>query len=174
MAVTLYSAPLTMDAFNRAVTIAVTALVFLTSLAVGGSAFLFESEFPMHWPLIPCALIGPVILVICLLYAPRAVVLTDKAVLVQRYVSEVRIELSSIRNAEALARFSGVTLRKWGVGGFFGNYGDFWNREIGSFALYATRNSDLVLLRTEGKPVILTPADSEAFLQALRPLLQRD
>jgi hypothetical protein len=61
------------------------------------------------------------------------------------------------------------TIRTFGNGGLFGYTGHFTNRKLGAMRWYATRRNDAVLLQTtEGKKILLTPDEPEAFLQALQ------
>ncbi len=173
MTPTIYSAPCKMDAANRWTTILVTLLLLAMVPTIVGTAAIFDIPRAAFWALVGSALLGPLVLAICGLYAPRSIDVTAEAVLVRRIVPPARIPLSEIRSVERIGKMSGLTLRTCGVGGFMGNYGYFWNKSLGSFRLYATRSSDFVVLHTGGKPVVVTPGESEAFVRALEPLLQR-
>lgn len=63
----------------------------------------------------------------------------------------------------------GFGIRLFGSGGFFGYFGTFFYRNVGKVNVYATDRTKLILLRqTDGKQLLISPADPAAFLQALR------
>jgi hypothetical protein len=71
-------------------------------------------------------------------------------------------------------RFSIWTaLRLCGNGGVFGGSGIFWNRRYGVFRAYVTRNqpSDLVLIETKQRRIIISPIDPKNFIEPLTPSL---
>ncbi|CAN5445378.1 MAG: PH domain-containing protein [Acidimicrobiia bacterium] len=55
-------------------------------------------------------------------------------------------------------------VRLLGSGGLFGYYGTFWTRELGRYRAHVTDRRRTVLVRTPKGPVIISPADVEAFL----------
>ncbi|RYD52848.1 MAG: hypothetical protein EOP52_01500 [Sphingobacteriales bacterium] len=63
----------------------------------------------------------------------------------------------------------GFGIRLFGSGGFLGYFGTFFYRNVGKVKVYATDRTKLILLRqTDGKQVMISPADPAAFLQALK------
>jgi hypothetical protein len=63
----------------------------------------------------------------------------------------------------------GFSIRVCGAGGVFGGFGWFWSHRVGLFHAYASRNDCLVLIRlASAKPLIVTPARREEFVQAVR------
>jgi hypothetical protein len=82
----------------------------------------------------------------------------------------LRLPLTSIEKAEHLETIGGGTLRLFGVGGFFGSYGLFSNRELGRFRLYSTqRGKALLVRRHDALPLVITPDDLKGSLEALDP-----
>ncbi|SRR6266545_4729843 len=59
------------------------------------------------------------------------------------------------------------SIRIFGTGGLFGYYGLFRSPSFGSYRLYATRGTGLVLVRTERRLYVLTPDAPRAFAGAL-------
>jgi hypothetical protein len=59
------------------------------------------------------------------------------------------------------------SLKLLGMGGLFGYYGLFRSPFLGSYRLHATRGGGLVLVRTEGRTLVLTPEPPDAFAEAL-------
>jgi hypothetical protein len=99
-------------------------------------------------------------------FAPRALQVDGGTLVIDRMVRPIRI---AAREARLLSpdQLRG-SLRTFGVGGLFGSYGMFRNRELGAYRKYATRTRDFVIVATDGSPVVVTPADPEAFVRALR------
>ncbi len=61
------------------------------------------------------------------------------------------------------------SLRTFGVGGFFGNFGKFWNGKLGKMTWYVTRKNNFVLVETKDqKKIILTPDKPEEFVAFLK------
>ncbi len=59
----------------------------------------------------------------------------------------------------------GWAIRIFGVGGLFGYFGKFANKEMGNMTWYATRRDKTVLVTTTGnKKIIVTPDEPEAFV----------
>jgi hypothetical protein len=59
------------------------------------------------------------------------------------------------------------SLKLLGMGGLFGYYGLFRSPTLGSYRLHATRAGGLVMVRTEGRTLVLTPEPPDAFAEAL-------
>jgi hypothetical protein len=145
--------------------------LFLAAVAAGllvlGLA-LSRGEPALLWPF----LVGPVIIAAVLagawLLAPRGFALDAADLVVLRPVRPVRIPLAEIRAVEPLppGAIAGA-VRLGGNGGMFGHYGRFWSRRLGSFRMYVTRRSGLVRVETGQEQFVLSPAEPEAFVEAL-------
>ncbi len=59
------------------------------------------------------------------------------------------------------------SLKLLGMGGLFGYYGVFRSPVLGSYRLHATRGGGLVLVRAEGRTLVLTPEPPDGFAEAL-------
>jgi hypothetical protein len=57
-------------------------------------------------------------------------------------------------------------VRLFGNGGLFGGTGFFWNPRFGVFRAYVTsaRSSDMLMVDTPGRKVLITPEDPETFI----------
>jgi hypothetical protein len=97
--------------------------------------------------------------------APTGYVLEGGTLRIERRLRPLAIPLA---HATAVARVAELSAhgaaRIGGSAGFFGHYGSFWNRGLGSFRLYATRTHDLVLLELPDDRVVVSPATPERFL----------
>lgn len=80
-----------------------------------------------------------------------------------------RADLAGARTMDS-AQFCaehGLALRI-GVGGLWGGFGWLWTRRRGLLDFYISRTDGLVLVeRRSGRPLLITPADPDAFTRAL-------
>ncbi len=60
------------------------------------------------------------------------------------------------------------TIRTFGNGGFLGYTGHFRNPNLGNYKMYATQRKNYILIELgDGRKIVLTPDEPEAFLQNL-------
>lgn len=78
----------------------------------------------------------------------------------------ITIPVSEIHSAERY-EFTKLTLRLFGVGGLFCAGGYFWDKQIGYFHASITDQNRSVLIRSK-KNFVISPADPDAFINALR------
>jgi hypothetical protein len=143
----------------------------MAALAAGVLALglaLSRGDLELLWPF----LVGPVLIALVVagawLLAPRGFAIEGRDLVVLRPIRPVRIPLQEIRAVEPLPPEAvAFALRVGGNGGMFGYYGQFWNRRLGSFRMYATRRSGLVRVGTGREVFVLSPGDPEAFVDAL-------
>ena len=157
----MFRSPLSMDAMYRRLTIFVIVLL----VAVFVTVWFTVGELAL-----PVVGFVAVAMVISWAMAPRELVVEGDELRVERRAwRALRIPRSTIESAAALPGLSGRTLRIGGVGGFFGSYGLFTNGELGRFRLYATRRGNaLIVRRTSGLPIVITPDDVPAAVEALK------
>jgi len=157
----MFRSPLSLDRMYRGLTIFVIvllAVVFTTTyIAVGTLA-------------LPFVALVAVMMVIAWAMAPRELVVEGDELRVERRAwRALRVPRSSIESAAELPGLSSRTLRIGGVGGFFGSYGLFTNRDLGRFRLYSTRRGHaLIVKRTGALPIVITPDDVPGAVDALR------
>jgi hypothetical protein len=111
-----------------------------------------------------------VALLVAAAMAPRSVELTGGTLRIQRRswkAFEIRLaDISSVEKGPQIGAFR--SLRLGGTGGFFGSYGLFWTKGLGTYRLYATRLGPSVLLRRKnGLPVVIAPDDAEQLRAAI-------
>ncbi len=106
-------------------------------------------------------------LVLAWAMAPRALQLKGGELRVLRRAwAPLRIPLDDVSHVEEGPALKGA-LRLAGTGGFFGSYGLFYAPGVGRFRLYATRTTGVVTITRNGAlPVLVTPEDAPAFVQA--------
>lgn len=100
-------------------------------------------------------------------FRPDNYVLTIDKLIVQRPLSDVKINRSEIKSVEQIDKEKFIhTFRTLGVGGLFGYFGKFANTELGSMTWYATRRDKTVLVTTiDNKKIVLTPDNPEEFVE---------
>lgn len=156
--------PMTLDGFHRTLTAAVVAVV------AAGVAVVFASALPAA-PAFALLLAGAVFLAWA--FAPTALELDDHELRVVRHLAPpVRVPLASLR---ALSRGGpAFSWRLFGVGGLFGSYGLYHARGLGTYRRYATHVGESLLLeRTRGLPIAVTPDDEAGFECEVRARLPR-
>lgn len=67
----------------------------------------------------------------------------------------------------------GPLTRRFGLRGLLGCFGWFTSEYMGNMDAYVTRNNGLVYLRLKNRrPLLLTPADPQAFLKTLKTVVE--
>jgi Bacterial PH domain len=118
------------------------------------------------------ALLSLLILAISFAYSPRGYLLEGRAVVVKRLAGSVRIDLTATRDArKATGEDLRGCIRLWGSGGLFGYYGLFSTSKLGKSTWYVTDRSNIVVLATDAKTVLLSPDDADGFLAAIRSVV---
>jgi len=116
-----------------------------------------------------------VILGICVLYSPRTFYVTKDSVIVKRPGPDLMIKIRDIEGIRPIGlREFGLAVRTFGVGGFFGYYGKFYSRRIGSYNAYATNCKSLVLIQcNNGKKYVLSPEHADKFVERVNAIKQQ-
>ena len=111
-----------------------------------------------------------IMLAVTYLFSPQAYQLESGVLTIQRPGTDVTIPLGMIERVEVCGGwqvFRGA-LRLGASGGAFGFYGSFWSKGLKNFSAFATRLDRVVILyRTQGDPIILSPDEVEAFVQVV-------
>lgn len=112
------------------------------------------------------------ILLASYLLAPRGYRIEGGALLIRRPIGPVRIPIGRIRRVEKLPpeAIKGA-VRTFGNGGLFGFYGRFRNKRLGSFRMYVTDRSRLVLVEADHL-YVLSPDRPDMFVETLQARLQ--
>jgi len=118
----------------------------------------------------PIVVRGLMLLIVALSYAysPKGYEAGDRSIVVKRLIGNVRIPLDGLREARPAASddFSGC-IRLWGNGGMFGYYGLYRTSRLCKCTWYVTDRSKAVIVVTDAKTVVLSPADVDGFLKAI-------
>jgi hypothetical protein len=161
----MFRTPMRLDRINRVLTVVVGAIVGAAVVALLKAPGLGASR---------AALIALPVIALALAWAmsPSALVVEAGELRVERRAwRPLRVPLASIARASLLEGIGRSTIRVFGVGGFFGSYGLFWNKVLGRFRMYATRTGQAIIVRRTGEaiPIVLTPDDVAGAVQAIQP-----
>lgn len=100
--------------------------------------------------------------------SPKSYEIKENNVIINRPFKSVIINRTQIKSILKLE--SGKltwSIRTFGVGGLFGYFGKFWNKEYGNMTWYATRRDKaIMIITTENKKIIVTPDEPEKFISA--------
>jgi len=104
--------------------------------------------------------------------SPKSYEINEKNIIINRPFKNVIINRSQIKSILKLE--SGkltYSVRTFGVGGLFGYFGMFWNKEYGNMTWYATRRDKSIMIITkENKKIILTPDEVEKFINEFKEI----
>lgn len=134
----------------------VLALVFPESRVLGGVAVLLLVLYAAVW----------------VLFRPQRFELSPSQLVIRWQLRRQVIDRTDIRSARVVSKndlrgLLGLAVRI-GAGGLFGVYGWLWSPRRGLVTIYTSRADQLVALeRTNGKLMLLSPADPKAFVSAL-------
>ncbi len=115
---------------------------------------------------------GLVIAIFPIVYmaGPRNLELTDRSLTVHKTLGAVSYSLHNVKSVR-VEELTGL-IRTMGVGGFFGSWGEMKSHQIDKFEGYITRSGPYVVVeRTDGWPLVVTPTDVEGFVVALKERL---
>ncbi len=105
----------------------------------------------------------------CFGLSPRYYMVFSDRVIIKRYWGSVVIPRSEIRLCRTLTKPEiGSLMRYFGVGGFFGYFGNFISSKLGNLKLYATQQENYVMLHTtSNRRIMLTPDEPVAFTRSV-------
>jgi len=150
-----------LDKFNKTTTI----LVFVFLLVIVIVAFFL---IPKGEPnIIDSIAFLPVILFfVVYLFRPNNYSISNDKLLIHRILGNIEIQRNNIQSVQEIDESQVKnSLRTFGVGGFFGSFGKFWNSKLGNMTWYVTRKNNFVLVETKDKKkIILTPDKPEEFV----------
>ena len=117
-----------------------------------------------NWNLTPIFIHSSVILFLfatlsfCFLYAPKSYALNNDKLVIHRSLNDKFIPIDSIIDIRLInkSELKG-TIRTFGVGGIFGNYGKFYSNGLGNYTMFGTQSKNYVLIKTNSKKYVITP-----------------
>jgi len=108
--------------------------------------------------------------VVVYLLRPNNYSVSSDKLLIHRTLKDVEIYRNNILSVQEID-VSKVknSIRTFGVGGFFGSFGKFWNGSLGNMTWYVTRKNNFVLVETKDqKKIILTPDRPKEFVASFQ------
>ena len=115
------------------------------------------------------------IVVITYGFSPKAYAVDDRQLIIYRpfhrkFYSTTDMKSLSVVDKKDLSR----SIRVFGVGGLFGYFGLFRNSRYGTMIWYATRRDQFVVIeRSNGRTIVLTPDDPNSLVSELNEQIQR-
>jgi hypothetical protein len=157
------------------VTVAVLALVAVAEVLLVQAAFGFSPGQPGQAAAVVGALLSVSIFAGIARFAPCDYRVRSDAIVVGRLGTPLMIPYQGIREVRRTHRQEiGFAWRVFGSAGFLGWFGLFRSRTLGEFRACATNLRDLVLItRTNGAKIVISPHLPDAFLEAVRRNMDR-
>lgn len=154
-----------LDKFNKITTIIVSAILLAVLISV---FFLTPSDGQNEAKYV--SIIPIIISIVVYLLRPNNYSVSADKLLIHRMLGNIEIDRNSIQSVQEID-VSKVknSLRTFGVGGFFGSFGKFWNASLGNMTWYVTRKNNFVLVETKDKKkIILTPDKPDEFVASFQ------
>jgi hypothetical protein len=110
----------------------------------------------------------------CYAIAPQYYVLTDSELKIRRLLRSVHIPLTELKAVYEVSdgkKLAGNSIRTFGVGGLFGYFGKFWNRELGKMKWYLKNFDHVIAIETKAGDKILISPDDPEMLRVLKKKL---
>jgi hypothetical protein len=102
-------------------------------------------------------------------YSPRAYVVSDRAIEVERLIGNVQAPLEDVRESRRInTEDLRGCIRLWGSGGLFGYYGLFRTTRLGRCTWYVTNRKNVVVIIAQSKTTLYSPDDVDGFLETIR------
>jgi hypothetical protein len=125
---------------------------------------------PEMWLILAVLLIA---LGVSMLYRPLYYTLDESGLHIHRKKGVVTVSYGDIETARSITKKElGFGIRLFGTSGFFGYFGKFLYRKLGTASVYVTDTSLLVLIQTARKNILISPAPQADFLKELNRALQ--
>ena len=106
---------------------------------------------------------------ICYLLHPIAYELNKDELIIKRPFKQVVIKRNDIADIQFLTDEQlKWTIRSFGVGGLFGYFGYFYNRQLGSMLWYTSQRKNRILIRLKNEEKIVISPDDPALFESLK------
>jgi hypothetical protein len=98
--------------------------------------------------------------------SPRLYHISEDNIEIERLINTIKINISEIKSVCHIDKEKlKWSIRTFGVGGLFGYFGKFWNKEFGHMTWYCSQRDKLIMIITkDNKKIVISPNDSELFL----------
>lgn len=153
-----------LDKKTKLITLGITTLLFIVTLSQLG----FFGAKPTSLALFIAVLLG-IVYAICFALSPKNYATTENAFIINKRVGKVMVNRNEIVNVELLAKDAlDRSLRTFGVGGLFGYFGKFYNKNYGKMIWYASSKTNAILITTNAKKIVVTPQEAEKLFKDLK------
>ena len=154
-----------LDKFNKTTTI-IFSVILIIILISGFFISPENGQDVFRYVAIPSI---PIFVIVYLLRPHNYSISSDK-LLIHRMLGNIEINLNDIQFVQEIDESQVKnSIRTFGVGGFFGNFGKFWNGKLGNMTWYVTRKNNFVLVETKNhKKIILTPDKPAEFVASFQ------
>ncbi len=96
---------------------------------------------------------------------PTKYLITDNMVIIKRPFGNIRLAIGDITLIEQLGpEQMGFSIRMFASGGLFGYLGIFRSDKLGTYSMWSTNIKDQVLLIVNGKKIVISPSNPQAFV----------
>ncbi|MCO5248049.1 MAG: PH domain-containing protein [Chitinophagales bacterium] len=152
-----------MDKLTVIITVIVSIIFFI--VIMGGLSNIKNPQINLFMLSVSLSLI--LVYVLTYAFKPQYYQLDENELTIHRMISNVKIKRENIKSVEKLdAEMMKNTIRTFGVGGLFGYYGKFYNKEIGKMTLYTTQRVHRLLIKTmDDKNIVISPDLSEKLIE---------
>ncbi len=101
-------------------------------------------------------------------FSPLSYEVNETDLIIKRPFRNVVIPRRQIKNVFRIEQGKLTwSIRTFGVGGLFGYFGQFWNKEFGNMTWYVTRRENAIMVMTQNnKKIIVSPDATEQFIAA--------
>ena len=129
-----------LDKFNKTTTI----IVFVIILAIMISIFFLTPENEQDMAIL-FAFVPLISTIVVYVLRPNNYSISSNKLLIHRAISNVEIDRNNIQSVREIEDSQVKnSIRTFGAGGFFGNFGKFWNSQLGNMTWYVTRKNNFV------------------------------
>jgi hypothetical protein len=164
-----------MDTLTKGLTIGVSIILLLSGFVpILTSEFHFSNVIsPITFYVMPFAFI--IMLLLTYGFSPKGYAIEDRQLVIHRpfknkvYTSEEMQTVTLVDKKELKQ-----SMRVFGVGGLFGYFGLFRNSRYGTMIWYASRRDQFVVIeRSNGRTIVLTPDDPNSFVSEFNQMIKR-
>ena len=116
------------------------------------------------------SLIGLLLTLIVYFYSPKSYLVEAGKLAINKGIGQKTYDLMEAKEIRLAEKDElKYSIRTFGVGGFLGNFGMFWNKSLRSMTWYCTKTSNYIIIRLkDNKIIVITPDEVESCLLALQ------
>jgi hypothetical protein len=115
----------------------------------------------------------PAIVLACLPFMIRGYAISEDTISIRRLFWATRLDRAGLKSAEVIPKAMGKSMRTCGNGGAFSFTGWYWNKSLGFYRAFVTDLNRTVVLRFEGRTVVVSPDEPELFVKQLEAGLRQ-